>query len=66
LEDGTAALRFASEDPAFGETRQIWFTRDRNLFQLVLYSDNLEWLDAWAREFPDDWTFNAPQTDSAL
>src|SRR5438093_7560238 len=62
LEDGTPAVRFASEDPALGETRQIWFTRDGNLFQVVLYSDNIEWLDAWARELPQDWTFTPPQT----
>jgi len=66
LEDGTAAVRFVSADPALGETRQIWFTRDGNLFQVIMYSDNIEWLDAWARELPHDWTFTPPQTDLAL
>lgn len=66
LEDGTPALRFASEDPALGDTRQVWFTRDGNLFQVIFYSDNIEWLDAWARELPHDWTFTAPQTALAL
>jgi hypothetical protein len=62
LEDGTPALRFESEDPALGETRQIWFTRDGNLFQVILYSKNLEWLNAWARELVQDFTFTAPET----
>lgn len=30
LEDGTAAVRFASDDPALGETRQIWFKRRKS------------------------------------
>ena len=54
LEDGTAALRFASEDARVGATRQIWFMRGENLFQVIMYSDNIEWLDAWARELPHD------------
>ena len=35
--------------PALGDARQIWFTRDGNLFQLILYSDNIEWLDVRGR-----------------
>jgi hypothetical protein len=66
LNDGTAAVRFASDDPALGQTRQIWFAHDGNLFQVVMYSDNIEWLDAWVRELPSDWTFSPPQTDLAL
>ena len=71
LEDVTPAVRFVSEDPALGgsrsnETRQIWFTRDGNLFQVIMYSDNIEWLGAWANELPQDWTFSPPQTDSVL
>jgi hypothetical protein len=31
------------------DARQIWFTRDGNLFQLILYSDNIEWLDVRGR-----------------
>jgi len=52
--------------PALGETRQIWFTRDGNLFQVIMYSQNIEWLDAWARELPHDWTFSSPETALAL
>ena len=71
LEDGTPAVRFESEDPALGGsrsngTRQIWFTHGENLFQVIMYSDNLEWLDAWARELPQDWTFSPSQSDLAL
>jgi hypothetical protein len=67
LEDGTPAVRFASDDPAIGRTRQIWFAHDGNLFQVVMYSDNLEWLDAWVRELPQDWRFTPQQTaDQAL
>jgi hypothetical protein len=66
LDDGTAAVRFESDDPALGETRQIWFARDGNLFQVIMYSDNIEWLDAWARALPHDWTFGPPETALAL
>ncbi len=65
LEDGTAALRFASEDPRVGETRQIWFRRGGNLFQVIMYSDNIEWLDPWVREMPGDWSFSTAQSDLA-
>ena len=65
LDDGTPALRFATEDPVLGDTRQLWFAHNGNLFQIVFYGDNSEWLDAWVRKLPYDWTFG-PQTDSAL
>jgi hypothetical protein len=57
---------FDGKDIAQGETRQIWFTRDGNLFQVVMYSDNLEWLDAWARELPYDWIFSPREIDGPL
>lgn len=66
LPDGTPALRFASDDPALGDTRQLWFLHNGDLFQVVFYSANTEWLDAWVRAFPNDWTFTPPQTDSVL
>jgi hypothetical protein len=65
LEDGTPTVRFISEDSTVGETRQIWFTRDGNLFQVIMYSDNIEWLGAWANELSYDWTFTPPETDVA-
>jgi hypothetical protein len=51
LQDGTDALRFSSEDPDLGKTRELWFARARRLYRITMYARNEELLDAWIRDF---------------
>jgi hypothetical protein len=57
LDDGTSAFRFSSEDSSLGETREIWFSRDGNLFQIMLFSSSPKRLDSLVRQFASDLTF---------
>jgi hypothetical protein len=41
---GTPALAFASADPDFGPTREIWFAHGSYLFEVVTYPDRAAWL----------------------
>lgn len=41
---GTPALSFASSDPDFGPTRELWFAHGSYLFQVVTYPDRAAWL----------------------
>lgn len=57
IDDKIPALRFSSKDPTLGDTREIWFVRDGNLFQIMVYSESEEWLDERVREFAQDLKF---------
>jgi hypothetical protein len=41
---GTPALSFASSDPDFGPTQELWFAHGSYLFQVLTYPDHAEWL----------------------
>ena len=41
---GTPALSFASSDPDFGRTRELWFAHGSYLFEVVTYPDRAAWL----------------------
>jgi hypothetical protein len=41
---GTAAVVFASADPGFGPTRELWFAHGGYLFEVVTYPDRAAWL----------------------
>jgi hypothetical protein len=41
---GTQALSFASSDPDFGPTRELWFAHGSYLFEVVTYPDRAAWL----------------------
>jgi hypothetical protein len=41
---GTPALSFASSDPDFGPTREVWFAHGSYLFQVITYPDQAAWL----------------------
>jgi hypothetical protein len=57
------ALRFESNDPTLGDTREIWFIHDGNLYRISMYASHKEWLDAWVRQVAQDWTFSPPETE---
>jgi hypothetical protein len=56
LPDGTAALRFVTEDPLLGE---IWFRAGLSLQVLVSAYDR-EFQDVWIRDLAAGLTFSDP------
>ena len=68
VDDATPAVRFTSEDPSLGETREIWFARDGNLYQFTLYCEDPRRLDALIRQFATDFKFgtNQPSPQESL
>jgi hypothetical protein len=65
LPDGTAAVRFVSQDPLLGDVGETWFWRDGQVYQLSVSAPDRDLQDQWIRQiaatltFPDDGTANA-------
>jgi hypothetical protein len=65
LPEEIPAIRFSSNDPSLGETRELWFIREARFYQIRMYAEDVTWLDPWIRQLASRFYFTGTALDSA-
>jgi hypothetical protein len=55
--DGTAAVRFVSQDAVLGDGGETWFRKDGHVFQLAVSAPDRELQHAWMNEIANNLAF---------